>query len=215
MLTYVANSANAMTIDYAGNMVLTGNITVAGAVAFTQNGSQGNLYCTGDAGAFRMVGAYPYFHQLGVRSYGNLLSYNTPAFPDGGGAWDCDVNGTTDQRGYAYNLANPNPSDATLKSNIQPWTPGLAEVLQINTVSFEFTPEARFGVPPGTRHHGVNAQDVQAVMPEAIHIMRRHLNDNDPPTEVLAVNASVIFYACLNAIKEIAGRLDVLEGARA
>ena len=222
MLIYLANNAVAMTMDYTGAMSLANNLSVYESVTFTGSGPgsptgvPGAIWCTPNTGAFRFMGIYPQFQQLGIGAWGGSLAYNTQSHPDGGGAWECDINGTTQQTGYAYNLANPNPSDVSLKSNIQPWSPGLAEVLQINTVSFEYTPEAKLGLP-GSRHYGVNAQEVQAVLPEAVLTMQRHLSNDpaDPPTEVLAVNANAIFYACVNAIKEIAGRLDVLEARAA
>jgi hypothetical protein len=219
MLSYVANNGTAMTIDYTGFMAIAGNITVHQAVSFS--GAQGtngpgNLFCTPDHAAFRFMGTYPQYQQLGINGWGAVLSYNTQSYPDGGGAWCCDINGNTTQAGACIATAYPGPSDASLKTNSAAWTPGLAVVLQINPISYEFTEESKLG-PPGVPHYGVTAQDVQAVLPEAVVPMKRYLtNDpNEVPTEVLAVEANTIFYACLNAIKEIAGRLDVLEGARA
>ena len=199
----------------AGNGAFHRNLQAYESVSFVGGGSQAAIFAVADAGAFRMVGVHPNFHQLGVRSYGNILSYNTPNQPDGGGAWTCDINGQTVQGGACFAASYPGPSDASLKTNVAAWTKGLAEVLQINPVSYEFTPDAKLG-ETGRTYYGVTAQELQPVLPEAVVTMQRHLTDdaaagNEPPTEVLAVESATIFYACINAIKEIAGRLDVIE----
>jgi hypothetical protein len=124
--------------------------------------------------------------------------------------WAVDAVGNSVSVGDCAAATFNGVSDERLKTKIAPWTAGLAEVLQLNPISFEWGETARFGTP-GRTYYGVSAQEVETVLPEAIHRVRLEVDDDD----TLTVESAVIFYACLNAIKELAARVVVLESARA
>ena len=148
-----------------------GTLNVQSALKFhNSNGTE--FYGTGNGGAIKFVGGYPNFQQLGVAYYGGLLSYNTGAVPDGGGAWSCDCGGNTTNAGVSYAVAHIDTSDARLKSNVAAWEAGLAEVVRINPVSFEFPENSGLG-ELGRRYHGVIAQEVQVILPEAVATYKR------------------------------------------
>jgi hypothetical protein len=64
------------------------------------------FFADADGGYIRFSGLYPNYHQLGYSAGAGLLSYNTPQFPGGGGAWSCDSVGNTIQAGNLSVLGN-------------------------------------------------------------------------------------------------------------
>ena len=209
----------------AGNTIISGNCAIHQSLDF--NGStQADVFAVPNGAAFRLMGNHPNFQQWGIKEWAGSWVYNTQIYPDGGGAWGIDINGNTAQRGQCAATAFPTLSDATLKTNIADWTPGLDIVKQIRTVSYEFADD------PGTKqtkYYGVTAQEIQAILPEAVVITKRLTGpplmpptadtpkwDGKIPTEIveepyepiLAVEHSTLFFAAINAIKELAARLD-------
>jgi len=184
-----------------------GALTCASA-GFYVNGSMGAIWGDGNSGAWRILGTYPNFQQIGVLSYGNVLVYNTMNRPDGGGAWNCDINGQTTQAAASVATNFVAYSDDNLKVKVEPWTTGLDAVLKIEPISYEFREGFDLG-EPGVKLFGVSAQAIRAMLPEAVVNLPRYLKDGTE--EVLGVEASTIFYACVNAIKELAARLAAAE----
>ena len=94
------------------------NVDVAGSTSPGRSGSQGAIWAIGNASAWRMMGTYPNFQQLGVGSWGGQLTYNTQYHPDGGGAWCVDIAGTVTQAGSVNATGFNNYSDGSLKTNV-------------------------------------------------------------------------------------------------
>jgi hypothetical protein len=59
-------------------------------------------------------------------------------------------------------------SDARVKQNVVPSTKGLDRLLQLRTVSYEYQDEGIF-VADGRRHEGFITQEVQELIPSAVH----------------------------------------------
>jgi hypothetical protein len=181
-------------------------------------------YCSGAYSALNWDWQYNLFwsNATAVMTHGSPL----------GSPWNCYNNGQTVQGGPCYATAYPGPSDAAMKTNIQPWAAGLAEILQISTVSYQWADGTHLGTP-GKTYYGVTAQDVQVAIPEAVHTFEHQLGFMPPqtpeeaadwpdpePVTMLAVESATIFYAAVNAIKELhalitaqAARITALEGA--
>jgi len=131
--------------------------------------------------------------------------------------WMTDTGGNTWQNGQCFATAYPGPSDRRLKRNIQPWTTrGLRDVRALEPVSFEWNGERGLHAD-GSTHYGLIAQDAQAVFPEAITEMQ---SDAFAPTAehkseapLLAWDNGVLNMAMINAIKELATRVEALESA--
>jgi hypothetical protein len=92
-------------------------------------------------------------------------------------------------------------SDRRLKIDIEPSGQGLTEVLKLSPVSFK-------RIDASERQVGFVAQDVEAVLPEAVTSI-----DLDGQA-TLAVNNMPIIAALVNAIKDISTRLESLETIR-
>jgi hypothetical protein len=164
-------------------------------------------------GALRLCGVAtnPYlFSQFGYRNTIGQLAYNTKAKATGGGAWSCTDAGNTVSAGTCSATGFPIISDAALKTNATPFLAGLREIMNLSPITYQFAEGAEFGRPDDI-YHGVNAQDVQKVLPEAVTAMTRYTDGNDS-IEVLTVDIATVLYAAINAIKELAVRVGALDG---
>ena len=93
-------------------------------------------------------------------------------------------------------------SDRRLKQNIQPYSDGLAQVLAIEPVTFEYNGKGTYEAD-GNTYVGVIAQDVQAVAPYMVSTFTAKLNEDDAePTELLQYDSSSLVYMLVNAMQE-------------
>ena len=92
------------------------------------------------------------------------------------------------------NLTNT-ASDRRLKSDIAPIRYGLADVLRLNPVSFQWK-DPKLG---GQREIGLIAQDVQAIIPEVIG---RNADD------MLSIDYPKLIAVLISAIKELNAKLE-------
>jgi hypothetical protein len=124
-------------------------------------------------------------------------------------------------------------SDARLKTDVLPYTKGLKEILQINPVTYRYN--GKGGVGQGTMlkkdpttgqdteveiidtellsktHVGILAQDVQAVVPEAVSSHKGKLNKGDAvETDLLDFNSHSLTFILINAVKELQAEIDLL-----
>jgi len=96
-------------------------------------------------------------------------------------------------------------SDIRLKRNIGDFAKGLAEVKQLEAMSFEYLAE------PGVAQAGFIAQQVKDIIPEAVYDTGEPVvGDEDGPTK-LAMDYSKIIPALVNAIKELDAKNTALE----
>jgi hypothetical protein len=101
-------------------------------------------------------------------------------------------------------------SDARVKTNIQPYTKGLAAIKQINPVSYDYNGKA--GTPVGPGGISILAQDLQPVFPECIGTYKGRLEpDDEQDTDILTYQGHAMTFALINAIKELAARVEALE----
>ena len=115
------------------------------------------------------------------------------AFKPGDGTWDF-------------------PSDQRLKNVVRPYTDGLA-MLQALPAPIVYTWNGKANTPvDGTEYIGMIGQDVQPVAPYMINTYQDKLEPTDPePTDILQMNDSSMTYALLNAVRELADRVEALE----
>jgi hypothetical protein len=126
---------------------------------------------------------------------------------------------------WTYNIIGPvggigpfqNLSDERAKCDITTAKVGLAEVLRINPILFE-----RRGAGPKAKRHngttaeiGFSAQQLAGVIPEAVTVSGFQLPDgggtHDDPNPSLTVGVEPIVAALVNAVKELAGRINQVE----
>ena len=111
---------------------------------------------------------------IGTTSPDRRLSVNGGASKAGGGSWDTF-------------------SDERLKNITGRFTPGLADVMQLQPVRYEYKSDNALGLRSSGEHIGFSAQAVQKIIPEAVSI-----NDRG----YLLVNNDPILWTMLNAIQE-------------
>jgi hypothetical protein len=116
---------------------------------------------------------------------GNLTIQGATATKPGGGSWVA-------------------PSSAALKTDIAPWSEGLAAVLALDPVSYRYTGE--HGLPTDQSHIGLIHEDVTLDELKGTATLGE--------TEVDTIDSGPLIYALVNAVKELSARLAALEGAR-
>jgi hypothetical protein len=94
-------------------------------------------------------------------------------------------------------------SDATVKQDIEPYERGLDAIMRLEPVSYTY----RAGAPVyngGVRQYGLVAQEVGNVIPEMVGEL----------DGLKTLTPGHLHYISINAIKELAGRIEALEKRR-
>lgn len=191
--------------------------------------------------------------QLGKQTDNNFFIYDSAtgknSFWAGGGNVGLAVNGgyvgvgttspsyqlqlTTDSAAKLSTNTWTIASDSRLKTNIQPYTKGLKEILQINPVTYQYNGKGGIGhykvkkKDPQTGEEvetdvvdtallsrtnvGVVAQDIQAVVPESVTSHKGKINNDDTvETDILDFNSHSLTFILINAVKELKAEIDAL-----
>ena len=101
-------------------------------------------------------------------------------------------------------------SDSRVKTDIIPYTKGLAEILQINPVEYKYNGKA--GFDENTGGIGIIAQDIQPILPETVNTYFAKLKETDKKdTELLNFNSHALTFVLINAIKELKAEIETLK----
>jgi hypothetical protein len=107
-----------------------------------------------------------------------------------------------------------NPSDERMKRDVADYGTGLAAITQLRPVSFKYN--GQFGSVDDDRLcYGFVAQEVEPVMPECVG-ERDYFPlgpDNPTATRIKTLDQSNMILALVNAVKELAARVQALEAA--
>jgi hypothetical protein len=102
-------------------------------------------------------------------------------------------------------LTNTNPSDERLKENIDDLGYGLAEILQLRPVTYNWINDtANQG-----KQFGFIAQEVQEIMPDLINEFT--ITEDEEEVVRLGLDKEAIFVAMVNAIKELKAEIEILK----
>jgi len=105
------------------------------------------------------------------------------------------------------------PSDARLKEDVRELEAGLAQLQRVRPVRFRYN--GRAGTPAGQEGVGVLGQEIEKIFPEMIRRVPGGL-DGEPGTEDLRIyDGSALTFVLVNAVKELAGKVEQLERALA
>lgn len=99
-------------------------------------------------------------------------------------------------------------SDMRIKTMRGDYRGGLAEILRIRPVEYEFNGHGGFKAD-GKRHVGVIAQEIAAVLPDTVYSIGRV----DDIENMLAVDPSEIVWALVNAVKDLSQKVAALEAS--
>lgn len=105
------------------------------------------------------------------------------------------------------------PSDRALKSTVDAWPTGLAEVLKLEPISYRYNRES--WNHEQVDHIGLDAEDAAAVIPEMARTIEVPVysdphEEGEPPatTPAAALDHTPLMFAMVNAIKELSAKLD-------
>jgi hypothetical protein len=203
-----------LTVDSAGKVTL-GGATVKGRVTPSTGGTSGLQLATNTSAApwAQDDAAQPSW----VLDLGGADTCYLVRWPPGPGAaatlWQMNSAGSLVISGANATKATGttwiNPSDIRLKRDVAPYAHGLADILQLEPISYTL-------VQGEQQTCGLDAEKVRAVFPECVGTTRMKLQPEDEEeTEVLTLDIHPILIALINANKELAGRVAVLEGVPA
>jgi hypothetical protein len=102
-------------------------------------------------------------------------------------------------------------SDARLKEDVRDLDAGLAALRQVRPVRFRYN--GRAGTSPGRPGVGVLAQEIETVLPETVQ--RASVPDDPALNDLRVFDSSMLTYVLINAVKELAARVEQLEQALA
>jgi hypothetical protein len=190
-----------LTINRAtGNAQFNNEVRAAGAI-FVSTTTDSNFYLNGDATQNILAfNSNCYLHYS--RTNGNLSFFVNGVrqnLQTLSGAFQCDVGPCAGVGAYV------NISDVRTKTNIEPATAGLEAVLALNPVKFK-------RIASGAREVGFVAQDVQAVLPDAVVVGGFGLPDDNGGGPALVVVSEVILAALVRSVQELEARLAAVEG---
>ena len=97
-------------------------------------------------------------------------------------------------------------SDRRIKKNVQDYTKGLKELLQIRPVSFQYSENNPLGGADGKTYVGVIAQEMRDILPSTVTELKTDAFD-----DLLSYDSSEVLYTIINAIKELKKEKDDLE----
>lgn len=129
---------------------------------------------------------------------------------------DTDISGSGVEfqvNGKAFkNDGSPNwtvPSDERVKKDIRPFRDGLSKLLQINPVKFKYNGLAQ--TPDNHEQVGILGQEMAQVLPYTVSTASAQLQPDDQPIDLLTFDPNALVYVLINAVKELAGKVQALE----
>lgn len=169
-------------IEANGNIYTTGGSVQAAAGMSPQTNwdSAFSLFANSNGNYFQFTGDY--YIQLGPAAHINFVN---------AGATICWMNPNGDLH-VAGNVYAANVSDARVKKNITPFRRGLAEIIKLKSISWQFNGQGGTD-DDGRVHYGWTAQDVQPFIPEAVYIVPelKQAADYNPPDGASATHPSI------------------------
>jgi len=148
--------------------------------------------------------------RMGVSANGNVVVGAEADLPGAGAA-------IFQVAGEAFKLSGSAswliPSDARVKENVRDLEAGLAEVRKVRPVRFQYN--GRAGTKAGQESVGVLGQEIEKILPETIR-MTPGFFDAEPDGEGMRIyDNSALTFVLVNAVKELAERVETLERALA
>jgi hypothetical protein len=104
-------------------------------------------------------------------------------------------------------------SDARVKDNVRDLEAGLVQLRQVRPVRYRYN--GRAGTPAGLEGIGIVAQEIEAVFPETVERVAATAGAEGEIDGLRIFNASALTFVLINAVKELAEKVDRLEGALA
>jgi hypothetical protein len=102
-------------------------------------------------------------------------------------------------------------SDVRIKENIQEYTKGLSEIVQLEPKTYDYNGKAGFDSSV-KGNIGIIAQDVKDIFPETISTYNAKLNEEDEEeTELYNFDSHALTFALINSVKELHAEIKTLK----
>ena len=102
-------------------------------------------------------------------------------------------------------------SDVRIKENIQEYTKGLSEIVQLEPKTYDYNGKAGFDSSI-KGNIGIIAQDVKDIFPETISTYNAKLNEEDKEeTELYNFDSHALTFALINSVKELHAEIKTLK----
>ncbi|HLW71301.1 MAG TPA: tail fiber domain-containing protein [Candidatus Binataceae bacterium] len=176
-----------------------------------QQGPNGNVHINATGGQPVSIRQNGTSIRLGISPAGNVIV--GPSEADLPGA---PANAVLQVAGDAFKAAGGTqwaPSDARVKQDVRDLEAGLTQLRQVRPVRFRYNGLA--GTPAGREGVGVLGQEIEKVFPETIRLTSCILNGEAHFDDFRIFDGSALTYVLINAVKELAQKVDQLEEALA
>ena len=141
--------------------------------------------CVNNAGGFH------FYQKTGAASATKVMEIN--------GSGNLTISGSTATKASGTTWANP--SDVRLKDNIQNYTKGLPELMQVNVKTWEYN--GKGGTTKGMNGLGVIADEVMTVLPDTVETYDDKLNaDDEETTAIKKFDATEITWLLVKTVQE-------------
>jgi hypothetical protein len=211
------NGANISNVSLSGPVYASGDITSGGA--FHAAAGSNSTFATITAGTINFNGGYvngdlttagALHASTGTSTFATLHANDVEGDvvrAGSGGMYCAGDMGITGNLTVDGLINGTTVSDRLVKRNIERWRPGLAEVLRLEPVRFEYN--GRGGTTDdGRARYGLVANDVVEVLPELVGEKRVLLRPGDDPTVIRTLDPAPLVYVLVNAVQQLAARLD-------
>jgi hypothetical protein len=148
--------------------------------------------------------------RLGISAAGNVVVGSSADLPGAGAA-------VLQVAGDAFKLSGSGswlvPSDARVKEDVCDLETGLVQLRRVRPVRFHYN--GRAGTSAGQEGIGIIGQELEKIFPEMIRRIPGRV-DGEPDMEDFRIyDGSALTFVLVNAVKELAGRVEQLEQALA
>lgn len=179
-----------------------GNVTIADAMDVTSTLEAPTIRTATDG--FRAYSSGITYVGGTLYSYAGITNPSSTVEPDSGGYVYINdgfrVNSSVTQK--LSNTAWTTWSDGRLKDIQKTFDKGLAEIMKIDPIIYKYKKDNALGIKDDGDHVGIIAQEIQKVFPEAVTTDEKGFLQFTPDS---------IYWAMLNAIKELNGNDEVLK----
>lgn len=100
-------------------------------------------------------------------------------------------------------------SDERLKKDTMPFEDGLKELLNVRPVRFHYN--GKHNTNPDKEEVGIIAQEIEKIFPYMVSKTNVSGEEKDLPENLRSFNGSALIYVMINAIQELAHRVETLE----
>jgi len=105
-------------------------------------------------------------------------------------------------------------SDASIKTDVQPYTRGLDAIQALNPVAYRYNDKSPFAAPDDPVRYGLIAQEVAPHVPEAVGTYLHKPEGTERGIDLATLDPGHLIFVLINAVKELSNKVAALEAAK-